>query len=467
MAEEVVQVSNLEKASEALSRGINSFSGKHVLLLQGPLGPFFRRLSRDLMAAGARVTKVNFNGGDWLFYPTGAIQFKGRIEEWPSFLMTLLAELKIDVILIFGDCRPIHRCVRELAEHAGVQLGVFEEGYVRPDHITLEGGGINAYSTLPRDKPFYLAYPVRQTGDPLQVGHVFWYATLWAVLYYLAGSILKPAFPHYRHHRRLAVREMFPWIRGLWRKAYYRIKERDVQNRLLTEYSGRFFLVPLQVYYDAQIRVHSNYPSIESFIHEVVSSFAKDADPDLALVIKHHPMDRAYRDYTQLWESLSEGYGLQGRLLYVHDLHLPHVLPHARGVVVVNSTVGLSALLHDVPVKVCGRAIYDIPGITYSGRLKSFWKEAPLHKPDPTVLQGFRSYLIEHTQLNGSMYKRLSVEGSRAGVVWSPALSLLSVLTTKKAGKSHSDMQPENNVRPYKELDAASVRRPKIRTTYP
>ena len=466
MAEEVVQVSHLKKASEPLSRGINSFSGKHVLLLQGPLGPFFRRLSRDLTASGARVSKVNFNGGDWFFYPTGAIQFKGRMEEWPAFLAGLLIELKIDVILLFGDCRPIHRSVRELAERTGVQLGVFEEGYVRPDHITLEGGGINAYSTLPRDKNFYLAYPVEQSSDPLKVGHVFWYATLWAILYYLVGSILKPSFPHYRHHRRLAVREMFPWLRGLWRKGYYRIKERHVQDRLMTEYSGRFFLVPLQVYYDAQIRVHSNYPSIESFIHEVVSSFAKDADPELALVIKHHPMDRAYRDYTQLWESLSEGYGLQGRLIYVHDLHLPHVLPHARGVVVVNSTVGLSALLHDVPVKVCGRAIYDIPGITYPGRLKSFWKEAPLHKPDPTVLQGFRSYLIEHTQLNGSMYKRLPVKGSRAGVVWSPALSLLGVVTRKKTTSSHSDRQPGNDVRPYGELDAAVVRQLKKRTTF-
>jgi hypothetical protein len=65
------------------------------------------------------------------------------------------------------------------------------------------------------------------------------------------------------------------------------------------------------------------------------------------------------------------------------------------------------------------------------------------------------------------MYKRLPVEDSRAGIVWSPALSLLSVLTAKKPGKSHGDMQTENNVRLYKELDAASVRQPKIRTTYP
>ena len=467
MADEVFQATDLLKINEVLSKGINSFSGKHILLLQGPLGPFFRRLSRDLVASGAQVSKVNFNGGDWLFYPTGAIQFKGRMEDWPAFLTGLLAELKIDVILLFGDCRPIHQCVREQAERLGVQLGVFEEGYVRPDHITLEGGGINANSTLPRDKNFYLTYPVEQSSESLKVGHVFWYAALWAVLYYLASSILKPAFPHYRHHRRLAIREMFPWIRGLWRKCLYRIKERNVQHRLQTEYSGRFFLVPLQVYYDSQIRVHSNYPSIESFIHEVVSSFAKNADPDMSLVIKHHPMDRAYRDYAQLWESLSEGYGLQGRLLYVHDLQLPNVFPHARGVIVVNSTVGLSALLHGVPVKVCGRAIYDIPNITYSGRLKDFWREAPFHKPDPTALQGFRSYLIEHTQLNGSVYKRLPIEGSRAGVVWNPALSLLNVLTRKKTGTSQRDMHPENAALPYKQLDATLARQASIHTIFP
>ena len=467
MADEVFQAADLQKATEGLSKGIDSFSGKHILLLQGPLGPFFRRLSRDLVASGARVSKVNFNGGDWLFYPTGAIQFKGRMEDWPPFLARLLAELKIDVILIFGDCRPIHQCVREQAERLGVELGVFEEGYVRPDYITLEGGGINAYSTLPRAKNFYLTYPVKESSESLKVGSVFWHAALWAVLYYLTSSILKATFPHYRHHRRLAVCELLPWARGFWRKCFYRIKERHMQHRLQTECSGRFFLVPLQVYYDSQIRVHSNYPCIESFIHEVVSSFAKNADPDVFLVIKHHPMDRAYRDYAQLCESLSEGYGLQGRLLYVHDLQLPNVFPHARGVIVVNSTVGLSALLHDVPVKVCGRAIYDIPNITYSGRLKDFWREAPFHKPNPTALLGFRLYLIEHTQLNGSVYKRLPIEGSRAGVMWNPSLSLLNVLTRKKTGTSQRDMYPENAALHYKQLDASLARQASIHTIPP
>jgi capsular polysaccharide export protein len=421
-----------------LSKGIGSFSGKHVLLLQGPLGPFFKRLSLDLAAHGARVSKVNFNGGDWLFYPTGAIQFRGSLDDWPSFLARLLADQRVDVILIHGDCRPIHKCVREQAKRAGVVLGVFEEGYVRPDYITLEQGGTNDYSSLPRNRDFYLGRPQKEESLPLPIGQVFWYATLWAILYYLAGAIMKPVFPHYRHHRRLSIYEGLAWIKGLWRKYYYHVTERQVRHRLEAGSFGRFFLVPLQVHTDSQMLVHSSYPSVESFIHEVVSNFAKHADLDLSLVIKHHPMDRGYRDYTDLCHNLTEGYGLQGRLFYVHDLHLPHVLDHASGVVVVNSTVGLSALLHEVPVKVCGRSVYDISGITFSGPLSEFWKGAAAGKPDQSLFLAFRDFLIQRTQLNGNVYKRLPGVDSDAGVVWGNTLALFDVLVKKEIKRAGS-----------------------------
>jgi len=384
------------------------------------------------------------------------------MQDWPAFLTQFLTEQKIDLILLYGDCRPVHQCVREQASRLGVEVGVFEAGYVRPGYITLEQGGINDYSSIPRRKKFFQTFPVKESSVPCQVGRVFWHAALWAVLYYLASSILKPLFPHYRHHRPLSVTEAWPWIRGLWRKYYYYFKERRVRQRLETDKSCRFFLVPLQVYYDSQMRVHSNFPSVESFIHDVVDSFAKNADPDVSLVIKHHPMDRAYRDYSQLCESLAEGYGLGRRLLYVHDLQLPSVLNHASGVVVVNSTVGLSALLHGVPVKVCGRAIYDIPNLTYSGRLKDFWREAPFHKPDPRALSGFRSYLIEHTQLNGSVYRKLSIEGSHAGIVWNSSLSLLNILTRRKNATTYISVQPESP-QPSNHLGVSVVRYAEVR----
>ena len=47
-----------------MSSVASPFCGKRVLLLQGPVGPFFSNLAHDLRHAGAEVLKVNFNAGD-------------------------------------------------------------------------------------------------------------------------------------------------------------------------------------------------------------------------------------------------------------------------------------------------------------------------------------------------------------------------------------------------------------------
>ena len=62
-----------------------------------------------------------------------------------------------------------------------------------------------------------------------------------------------------------------------------------------------------------------------------------------------------------------------------------------------------------------------MPGLTFSGSLKDFWSEAQSLEVNRELFRRFRSYLIEHTQLNGSFYKRLNLPGSHAGLVWSRA----------------------------------------------
>ena len=166
----------------------------------------------------------------------------------------------------------------------------------------------------------------------------------------------------------------------------------------------RFFLVPLQISVDSQVRQHSDFRSVAQFIRHVVSSFAARAPADVALVIKHHPLGRGSHDYSRLIGRLREEFGLGQRLLYIHDQHLPTLLESMRGAVVINSTVGLSALSHDAPVKVCGVAIYDIQGLTFQGSLDDFWQGADSFRPDPDLLRRFRAYLIERTQINGSFY---------------------------------------------------------------
>jgi len=400
-----------------IKRGFSTFRGERVLLLQGPLGPFFRRLSQDLTLVGARVFKVNFNGGDWLFYPNGGFNYRGRMEDWPAYLDALLDQLQVDVLILFGDCRPIHLSIHEIAHRRGLKIGVFDDGYVRPDFITFEQIGVNGYSVIPRTPDFYLNNPVH-VEQTVPVGNTFWFGVRWAVLYYFAAGLLKPFFPHYRHHRPLTWLESLPWLRSVWRKGYYALKERGMLARLTDELNGRFFLVPLQVHSDSQLHVHSDFDSIYNFIDEVMASFARHAPQHTTLVFKHHPLDRAYHDYTRFIRKRIGELGLQGRGLYIHDQHLPTLLQSACGVVVINSTVGFSAISQGIPVKACGKAIYNMKGLTFQGSLDDFWQQSQHNKPDRSLFENFHNYLVSHTQLNGNFYKRQHIIGSATGLVW-------------------------------------------------
>jgi capsular polysaccharide export protein len=404
-----------------IREGLAAFRGQSVLLLQGPMGPFFRRLADDLRAVGARVHKVNFNAGDALFYPRGALAYRGTLEDWPRMLAELLDRWQVDVVLMFGDCRPIHAAVRDLVLERGCELGVFEEGYVRPDYITLERFGVNGHSRLPRQPGRYRTLERSPPDRPERVGNAYWHGVLWSTVYATAATLGSSRYPAYRHHRPLDAVEALRWIRSIGRKWICAVRERGVQDRLCGPDRSRYFLVPLQVHNDAQVRTHSSYPSVEAFIDEVVQSFAAHAPADTLLALKHHPMDRPYADHGALIRRAARAAGVGDRVIYIHDQHLPTLLAHARGVVLINSTVGLQALHHGCAVKACGRAVFDMPGLTFQGGLAAFWSEADHHPPDAALLARFQQYLVSTTQINGSFYRRLASSKLASGVRWSPS----------------------------------------------
>jgi capsular polysaccharide export protein len=407
-----------------MERGLESYAGKRVLLLQGPVGPFFARLAADLRAAGADVLKINFNAGDWLFYPRRAVNYRGSMEAWPAWLEAQLRRQHVDAIFLFGDCRPVHEAARVVATSLGIPVGVFEEGYVRPDYVTLEPFGVNGHSRLPRDPAAYTEeLPVPAVRYP--VGNAYWWMVHWGFWYFTVGALGKVLFPQYVHHRPLKIGEAWPWVRSVWRKQWYRWKEKGLQEQLTGPFSRRFYLAPLQVFNDAQVTVHAEVEGVEGFIRETLESFAAHAPADTVLVFKHHPMDRGYRDYSRLIHAVARAAGVPGRVLYIHDQHLPSLLDHARGVVVVNSTVGLSALHHGAPTIVCGHALYDMPGLTYQGELSQFWREASACPPDPALYRRFRTHLLAHTQVNGSFYRPLALPGLRAGLWFGGAVAPL------------------------------------------
>jgi len=131
-------------------------SPQRFLFLQGPCSPFFARLGQALRGAGHCVRKVNFTVGDSVTWRCGqTTAFRGPMEHLPAFYAQQYARHRVSDIVLFGDCRPVHRPAIALAKQQGMRVHVFEEGYFRPHWITLERDGVNGNSTLPRDPDWY------------------------------------------------------------------------------------------------------------------------------------------------------------------------------------------------------------------------------------------------------------------------------------------------------------------------
>ena len=61
-------------------------------------------------------------------------------------------EEQVTDLHVFGDWRPLHREAVLLARVRGIRVWAYEEGYLRPDYITMEQGGVNGLSSLPNTR---------------------------------------------------------------------------------------------------------------------------------------------------------------------------------------------------------------------------------------------------------------------------------------------------------------------------
>ncbi len=186
---------------------------RRPLLLQGPIGYFFSNLMEQFIKGGAIPHKINFNGGDRYFTYRNlknVYDFKGQMNDFGSFLKLFILEKNIDGIVLFGDCRPLHKVAILVAKELGVQTFVFEEGYIRPNYITLEINGVNANSILMNtiqeeitkykipgsqiEKEFNESKSIQTTHF-----HTMKDLTKIAALYWFFLELGKKDYPHYIH----------------------------------------------------------------------------------------------------------------------------------------------------------------------------------------------------------------------------------------------------------------------------
>lgn len=373
---------------------------QRILLLQGKMGTFFCRFATHLIGRGKTVHKFNFNAGDAFFYchTDNVANYRGRLDEFDDFLSTYIQTHDIEAVVCFNDCRPHHAIASSVTTRLGVSFFVFEEGYLRPDYITLEEHGINGYSRLDST----LIDELQQAQDtPAYTANRFWRLCMASMVYYAVVALGRWQYPYYEHYRGLTLfEELLAWCLAFVRKVMRYLPDKYLQHQLIGQ--KNFYLVSLQVHNDSQITHHSDYADVRDFISETLQSFAKFAPHGTTLVFKHHPLDRGHRDYTHFIARIAKQLGVSKRVCYCCDTHLPSLMKASIGMITVNSTTALQSIYHQKPTKIMGRALYDVEGLTDQKSLDEFWANPT--PPERDFYLKFREYLIERTQLNGSFY---------------------------------------------------------------
>jgi capsular polysaccharide export protein len=381
---------------------------RSFLFLQGPHGPFFHRLGRALRQRGYEVVRVNFNGGDFVDWPwPNAFAFRDHPETWPSWVADLARQHEVTDLVLYGDCRPLHRAAITALEPNGMRIHVFEEGYLRPDWVTLERNGANGNSRMRLDADDLLARaetlrrpmppqaPLRGTATA---------RTSYCLRNYLGRSLDFCLFRNYQSQRPCsALREVVSWVQRWLRRA---LRGRSMHRRLnaLLSSPAPFFLLTLQLDNDAAVRHHSRFSGMTEVIGEVVRSFARFAPSNTYLVVKNHPLDNGLIDFDRVTRKITAQTGVFDRVFFIDSGHLPTLLKRVAGVVTVNSTSGLQAIHHRRPTKVLGTSLYGLLGLVDSKPLDAFWRDPTA--PNSALYAALRQRLLAECQFNGSFYTK-------------------------------------------------------------
>lgn len=373
--------SNAVKYSDQVAAASRqSARNKQVLLLQGPVGPFFSELQKYLGSAGFSVKRVAFNSGDSLFAShDNCLRFTGTLEAWEAWLRFEIAQNKPDCIVLFGSSRPAHEAARRIAKIFGIYVLSLEEGYLRAGYVTAELGGNNHHSRLTSWKSQgRLPIDADTVPAPMAMRSSFLTMSVWGALYYLARDAFSRASDVHLFHRprERVVPLAWRWCSHMARRSMARIAEVPIQRDLRRK--PGYILVPLQVSNDSQIQIAARGWNTQKLVDACLDALAK-TDAHQRVVFKLHPLERKNAVVVRLIHRKAKALGLRReRFAIVHSGRIGELTAHSSGMVVIKSTCGFSALHHDIPLLVLGDAVFRHDEIATTGSseedIRAFFK---------------------------------------------------------------------------------------------
>jgi len=351
---------------------------------------------------------VGFNAGDRAFWfgTKGYLPYRGTPEDWQDTFREIVKNKGITDVVLYGDTRPIHAQAVEAAKEMGVEIHVFEEGYMRPFWVTYERGGANGHSKLMDTGVDDMREALALSDLDVPEAPAHWgdmrHHVYYGALYHWFVMFRNGQYRNFQPHRSVTVAKEFQLY--LKRLLLMPLQTLDrMQATLRIRYGGfPYHLALLQLEHDASFQQHSPFATMTEFLELVIDGFAKGAPGHHHLVIKAHPLEDGRTPIRRTIRHLTKANGLQGRVHYVRGGKLAQLLNDARSAVTVNSTAAQQVLWRGIPLKVFGRAVFAKPEFVSDQPLPDFFAGAS--RPDNRAYKDYRRYLLETSQLPGGFY---------------------------------------------------------------
>ncbi len=385
----------------------NETHKRTVLFLQGPPSDFPRVVADELERLGHRTLRINLSLADWLLWrDRRCTAYRGRLEDWPSFLEGYVDAHAVTDIVFYQDRFPYHSAALGIAQRRGLRAIAYENGYLRPDWITAELDGMSARSLFPEDVEAIRATAARL--EPVDTGvryrHPFWLEAAHEVVFHLLNVVGFLFHPHFTQDK--FYHPFFEYLATVPRLLFARRRDRLASTLIadLIESRCPYFVFPLQLQSDYQLRYNSQFGHLAEALDKVLASFSANAHMAAHLVVKIHPMDQGIEPWGKIVRRLARKHRVKHRVHVVDGGQLVTLLRHASGALMVNSTTGLHAVRIGCPVKILGLAVYDMPGLTCQLSLDRFWRTP--QAPDVEVYNAVERLMGHAIQIQGNFYTR-------------------------------------------------------------
>jgi len=380
-----------------------------VLLLQGPVGPFFRQLQLLLCNAAIESKRVTFHAADALFSIRDlSTPFTGKAAEWEQWIRAELEFGQYNCVILFGSDRPAHATAIKVAAQLQCPVISLEEGYLRSGYISCELNGNNAGgSSLMKYQHYDVddlapSQPLKQKMNSPRM------LVMWSAIYYAFRELTKHSGDIELYHRKTKgiLNEAVSWSLHYARRKLASFAEAYTVDRLGSKECAPFVLVPLQTPSDLQMQKYANGWTNEKLVIHCLGAL-KTGIAQQKIVFKTHPLDQKANALTAFIKKQAKAAGLLDRIHILQSGNLSNLAEMSSGMVVINSTSAFSALHHNKPLLVLGKAIFRHPQIVTIGDtssdIQAFFKQR--NSKPPEKITSFVKYMKSKALIAGDYYR--------------------------------------------------------------